>query len=104
MNEKTEPEKFEEDLPKIQMWRIMKRNSPEFVYIFFGVLASAGMGAVMPFFGIVFGDMLGVMAYEDTDQARKESVTFALYFVALGIFALSTQAISVRFSTVIIAA
>merc|ERR1719328_170049 len=48
----------------------------------------------MPLFGIIFGDILGVMAYEDTNQARKESVTFALYFVALGVFALSTQTIS----------
>merc|ERR1719394_2155514 len=90
---KADKEALEEDLPKIQMWRIMKRNSPEFVYIFIGVLASSAMGAVMPLFGIIFGDILGVMAYEDTNQARKESVTFALYFVALGFFALITQSI-----------
>ena len=92
---KADKEALEEDLPKIQMWRIMKRNSPEFVYIFIGVLASSAMGAVMPLFGIIFGDILGVMAYEDTNQARKESVTFALYFVALGFFALITQSIQV---------
>ena len=93
---KADKEALEEDLPKIQMWRIMKRNSPEFVYIFIGVLASSAMGAVMPLFGIIFGDILGVMAYEDTNQARKESVTFALYFVALGFFALITQSIQVN--------
>ena len=80
----------DEDLPKIQMLRIMKRNSPEWLYITIGVIASAGMGGVMPLFGIVFGDMLGVLSKEP-DVARKESVTFALYFVALGFFAFFTQ-------------
>lgn len=87
----------DEDLPKIQMWRIMKRNSPEYVYIFIGVVMSCAMGAVMPLFGIIFGDILGVLAYPDQDpvngiqRARDESVSYALWFVALGFFAFVTQ-------------
>jgi len=46
------------------MMRILKRNSPEWFYIALGVLASAGMGGVMPLFGIVFGDMLGALSKE----------------------------------------
>ena len=91
----------DEDLPKIQMWRIMKRNSPEYVYIFIGVVMSCAMGAVMPLFGIIFGDILGVLSYPDQDpengiqRARDESVTYALWFVALGFFAFITQFLQV---------
>merc|ERR1719362_969649 len=87
----------DENLPKIQMWRIMKRNSPEYVYIFIGVVMSCAMGAVMPLFGIIFGDILGVLSYPDQDpengiqRARDESVSYALWFVALGFFAFVTQ-------------
>ena len=86
----------DDDLPKIDMWRIIKRNRPEYGYIFIGVLASGAMGAVMPLFGIIFGDVLGVLAYEDADLARKESITYALWFVALGVFAFLTQFIQVN--------
>ena len=40
---KTESEETDEDLPKIPMMRILKRNSPEYIYIFIGVLASSLM-------------------------------------------------------------
>ena len=40
---KEDLEEKDEDLPKIPIMRIMKRNSPEFVYIFIGVAASCGM-------------------------------------------------------------
>ena len=91
----------DEDLPKIQMWRIMKRNSPEYVYIFIGVVMSCAMGAVIPLFGIIFGDILGVLSYPDQDpengiqRARDESVSYALWFVALGFFAFVTQFLQV---------
>lgn len=91
----------DENLPKIQMWRIMKRNSPEYVYIFIGVIMSCAMGAVMPLFGIIFGDILGVLSYPDQDpengiqRARDESVSYALWFVALGFFAFVTQFLQV---------
>ena len=40
---KTNSEEADEDLPKIPMMRILKRNSPEYIYIFIGVLASSLM-------------------------------------------------------------
>ena len=88
--------KTEEEAPKIQLTRTMMKNSPEWFYITIGVLASAGMGAVMPLFGIVFGDMLGVLTKEP-DIARNEIITYALYFVALGIFAFLTQFLQVLY-------
>ena len=40
---KTDSEETDEDLPKIPMMRILKRNKPEYIYIFLGVLASSLM-------------------------------------------------------------
>merc|ERR1719495_482350 len=77
----------EEEAPKVQMMRILKRNSPEFIYIIIGVISSCGMGAVMPIFAIIFGDILGVLGYEDIQKARDESVQYSLLFLALGFFA-----------------
>ena len=88
-------EDTDEDLPKIQMMRIMKRNSPEYIYIFIGVVMSCAMGAVMPLFGVVFGEILGVLSYEDTDKAREDSISYALWFVALGFFSFITTFLQV---------
>merc|ERR1719233_1108093 len=79
-------EESEEDLPKIQMIRILRRNSPEAFYILVGVLASCGMGAVMPLFAVIFGDILGVLGYEDIEKARSDSIYYSLLFLLLGFF------------------
>ena len=110
---KTNSEEADEDLPKIPMMRILKRNSPEYIYIFIGVLASSLMvsktvvdittfqqtnllkGSVMPLFGIIFGDTLGVLGDEDPDEARANTVKYALMFVGLGFYAFFTQFIQV---------
>lgn len=49
----------------------------------------------MPLFAIIFGDILGVLAYEDRDKAMSETIFFAMWFVLLGVFAFSTQFIQV---------
>merc|ERR1719422_884331 len=79
-------EELEEDLPKVQMIRILRRNSPEAFYILVGVIASCGMGAVMPLFAVIFGDILGVLGYEDIDKARADSIKYSLLFLLLGFF------------------
>jgi len=80
-----EVEDADEDLPEIKVGRIMMKNKPEWGYMFLGAVASCGMGAVMPFFGIVFGEILGVLGYEDVQEARDASVTYAFVFLAIGI-------------------
>jgi len=79
-------EELEEDLPKVQMIRILRRNSPEAFYILVGVIASCGMGAVMPLFAVIFGDILGVLGYEDIEKARADSIKYSLLFLLLGFF------------------
>ena len=44
---------------------------PEWLWILIGVVASCGMGALMPIFAILFGDVLGVISYTDTEKARS---------------------------------
>jgi len=81
----------DEDLPKIQVTRLLKRNKPELLYIVIGCLASCFMAALMPVFAILFGEILGVLGYTDTAKARSESVYYALLFLALGVVAATAQ-------------
>ena len=66
------------------------------------------MGAVMPVFAILFGDILGVLGYTNTQEARDASETYAIYFLLVGVaagvamflqafmFALSGENLTVR--------
>ena len=49
----------------------------------------------MPLFGIIFGDTLGVLGDEDPEEARANTVKYALMFVGLGFYAFFTQFIQV---------
>lgn len=76
----------EENLPPpVSHLTIWKKNAPEWPYVLIGALASIGLGAVMPVFGILFGEVLGILGYSDTQAARDDSVTYAIYFVFTGI-------------------
>ena len=48
---------------------------PEWMWIVLGIICSCAMGALMPIFSILFGDILGVIAYTDTDKARYDMQT-----------------------------
>jgi ATP-binding cassette, subfamily B (MDR/TAP), member 1 len=75
----------EQSVPRIKFMRLLRVNSPEWLYILLGVLCSAAMGGVMPIFSLLFGDVTGILAYQDTAQAREESVYYAILFGALGL-------------------
>ena len=49
----------------------------------------------MPLFGIIFGDTLGVLGDEDPDEARANTIKYAMMFVGLGFYAFFTQFIQV---------
>ena len=49
----------------------------------------------MPLFGIIFGDTLGVLGDEDPEEARANTIKYALMFVGLGFYAFFTQFIQV---------
>merc|ERR1712223_149875 len=90
-SQKEEKKDDDEDLPKIQVTRLLKRNKAELLYIIIGALASIAMASLMPVFAILFGKILGVLGYLDVDQARSESVYYAFLFLGLGIFASLAQ-------------
>ena len=83
--------KEDEELPKIQMTRLLKRNKPETVFIIIGCLASCFVSAIMPLYAILFGKVLGVLGYTDTSQARADSIYYALWFGLLGFCAALSQ-------------
>ena len=44
------------------MIRIMKVNSPEWPYVLFGILASVVVGAWIPVYAVLFGEVLGSLS------------------------------------------
>jgi len=52
-----EPQAEDEELPKVDGLRILKTNGPEWLYILLGALASVIMGASMPVYAILFGEV-----------------------------------------------
>ena len=67
--EKENGDEEEEEAPNVSKLRLWKKNSPEWPFIFVGILASIAMGAVMPIFAVLFGDILGVLGYEDSQAS-----------------------------------
>ena len=46
----------------VGMIRIMKVNSPEWPYVFCGILASVVVGAWIPVYAVLFGEVLGSLS------------------------------------------
>uniref|UniRef100_A0A8C8RQA6 ABC-type xenobiotic transporter n=1 Tax=Pelusios castaneus TaxID=367368 RepID=A0A8C8RQA6_9SAUR len=50
----------EENLPAVPYSRILALNKPEWLYIFFGVIAAAFCGSIYPVFSLTHGKLIGV--------------------------------------------
>lgn len=50
-----------DDLKSLSLWDVVKLNYEELWHIFVGCVASLVMGATMPVFAIIFGEIIGVM-------------------------------------------
>jgi len=61
--EESEAEKLAQKMP---LKRVFKMNSPEAIFLFFGTVAAAINGAVMPLFSLVFASILNT--FSRTDQ------------------------------------
>ncbi|CAH1380444.1 unnamed protein product [Tenebrio molitor] len=64
---------------------ILKLNRPEWFYILVGCVASVITGSALPVYGLVFGDIIGVLADDNDLYVREQSNLFSLYFVIIGI-------------------
>ncbi|KAB0792571.1 hypothetical protein PPYR_14530 [Photinus pyralis] len=63
---------------------ILKVNRPEGWNIALGCITSLIMGATMPVFSILFGDILGVLALPNDDDILTESNKYVIMFVVTG--------------------
>ncbi|XP_068902279.1 ATP-dependent translocase ABCB1-like [Tenebrio molitor] len=64
---------------------ILKVNRPEWFYILVGCITSVITGSALPVYGLVFGDIIGVLADDNDSYVREQSNLFSLYFVIIGI-------------------
>ena len=78
-------------LPKVNLSRLFYENRTEWPFIIVGIVASIFMGAIMPIFAILFGQILGVISYEDEQKARDESGFYAVMFFLLGLGSCTAQ-------------
>ncbi|CAG2057216.1 unnamed protein product [Timema podura] len=67
------------------MMEVMRHNKPEWLYILIGSVCSIVMGASMPVFAILFGDILGTLSLGDPQQVRSETNFYCLLFLVVGI-------------------
>ena len=79
-------EKVEEELPDVSWGAILGMNKPESCYIACGVLCSAVVGSLQPFFAIIFSEILELFSIyvDDPDKLMSELTFWALMFVAIG--------------------
>lgn len=71
--------------PSISMWEVIQWNKTEWPYITIGSVCSLLMGAAMPLFAILFGEIVQVLSKPDPDVVRSEANMYSLYFLLTGI-------------------
>ncbi|XP_059178861.1 ATP-dependent translocase ABCB1-like [Physella acuta] len=65
--------------------RLIKLNSPEWIFIFFGTLASIISGAVMPLWSNLFAIFTKILSYPDKQEQENSINILCLMVVGLGI-------------------
>ncbi|GIY55270.1 ATP-dependent translocase ABCB1 [Caerostris extrusa] len=79
-------EKKEEQETEPSKVRLLKICAPEWPYLLVGGLASIIMGLFTPIYGIVFGDILGILA-EQNDRIISDISYYSLAFLGMAISA-----------------
>ncbi|XP_068901227.1 ATP-dependent translocase ABCB1-like isoform X2 [Tenebrio molitor] len=89
MIESTSEENLDKDVQETtggsSIISILKVNRPEWFYISVGCITSVITGSALPVYGLVFGDIIGVLADDNDSYVREQSNLFSLYFVIIGI-------------------
>ncbi|XP_039378223.1 ATP-dependent translocase ABCB1-like [Mauremys reevesii] len=86
-------EKEEENLPAVPYSRILALNKPEWLHIFFGVIAAAFSGGVHPAFAVIFGKIIGAFQETDPEKRSKNTTLLSLMFLVLAVISLVTHII-----------
>ncbi|KAG8183767.1 hypothetical protein JTE90_002404 [Oedothorax gibbosus] len=76
----------DEDKIEVPKTRLMKMCAPEWPYILVGAIAAMIMGLFTPIYGIVFGDILGILA-EQNDRIINDISYYSLAFLAMAVSA-----------------
>ncbi|XP_060519450.1 ATP-dependent translocase ABCB1-like isoform X2 [Cylas formicarius] len=86
LDDEFEAEKLEEKKGNLGvMLKILSANKPEWFSMLMGSIASVLNGASLPLYGLVFGNILGVLSLTDEVIVRQLSITYSLQFFYLGI-------------------
>ncbi|CAL2047788.1 unnamed protein product [Caenorhabditis brenneri] len=73
----------EEGAVKANLFKILRYARPEWMYIFFAVIAALIQGAVMPAFSLFFSQIINVFSNPDKEQMKKDGHFWALMFLVL---------------------
>lgn len=85
ISEEESDDESEEQSSDVSLWRIMKLNSPEWVYLLIGSIAAILVGASFPAFAMLFGETYGILSYSDKEFVMNQAIEYALWFLLVGI-------------------
>uniref|UniRef100_A0A8D3CNZ8 ATP-binding cassette, sub-family B (MDR/TAP), member 11a n=1 Tax=Scophthalmus maximus TaxID=52904 RepID=A0A8D3CNZ8_SCOMX len=100
------PDKCKDDIDEhvesAPVARILKYNKPEWPYLLLGSLAAFANGAVIPFYAVLFSEIIGAFAIQDINKQRELingiCLTFYLLFQSFA-FAKSGELLTRRLRT-----
>lgn len=72
------------DKTKVSTYRLLKMNSPEWVYILFGCIGAITVGASFPTYAVLFGQMFEILPYTDVNYIQERADYYAILFLVLG--------------------
>ncbi|CAK8698371.1 unnamed protein product [Clavelina lepadiformis] len=81
---KDEKEEEEEDLPKFDFMRILKMNSPEWLYLVFGCIFALLSGSCDPLNAIIYAEIFKTFALADPEEQYARATVLGLLYAALG--------------------
>ncbi|XP_039613486.1 LOW QUALITY PROTEIN: bile salt export pump [Polypterus senegalus] len=71
--------------------RILKYNSPEWLYMLFGTLAAAANGAINPVYAILFSQILGTFSIPNLDEQTRQINGICVLFTIVAGMSFVTQ-------------
>uniref|UniRef100_A0A8C4SF16 Bile salt export pump-like n=1 Tax=Erpetoichthys calabaricus TaxID=27687 RepID=A0A8C4SF16_ERPCA len=90
-NTKTKSSADEEKEHPASVIRILKYNSPEWLYMLFGTLAAAANGAVNPVYAILFSQILGTFSIPNLDEQTRQINGICVLFTVVAGMSFVTQ-------------
>ena len=68
---------------KTPLWDVLKMQKDEYGYIALGVFGASINGALLPLFGLIFGQVLAVFSEKDNEKLKAGAAQWAWVFVGL---------------------